>query len=265
MKIIEMLKHDISRKDHADTAVLILCAGSGERWGNHLGIPKQLIRFSGETLLHRMVRLLKENGVSNVICVARDCRLKLEEIPSLEPEHCAYTVETLLSTSQLWARRTIVLLGDVYFTQHAIRKIIAFDGNLGVFGRPWPSAYSHSNHGEIFGMSFDSSTAKEVECAANAARNLAIKGERGNLWDFYHCFTGLPLNSGRVESKFFHPIDDLTNDFDTPGYYEKVAVRYHLASSKRIIDKALLAACLVSLAPMHWIGRLTKRSKARKT
>ena len=41
----------------------ILANGDGKRWGNYMGVPKQLLEIDGETILHRMVRLLREEGV----------------------------------------------------------------------------------------------------------------------------------------------------------------------------------------------------------
>lgn len=54
----------------------IITAGGNPRgqryWKNHLGRPKHLIQMppGGETLLQRSVRLLRENGVEDVLIVA---------------------------------------------------------------------------------------------------------------------------------------------------------------------------------------------------
>lgn len=41
----------------------ILANGEGTRWHNYKGVPKQLIEIDGETILSRMVRLLRAEGV----------------------------------------------------------------------------------------------------------------------------------------------------------------------------------------------------------
>lgn len=43
--------------------VIILADGNGTRWGMYKGVEKQLLKIDGETLLDRMIRLCKENGM----------------------------------------------------------------------------------------------------------------------------------------------------------------------------------------------------------
>lgn len=239
----------------SDVRVLLLCAGSGVRWNNYLGIPKQLIEFHGEPILKRTVRLLRLNGIDDIVCVTRDSNLHLPGTVVFEPKAYRWTAETIESTIMLWAKRTIILLGDVYFTHRAIQKILSFSGDIDVFGRAWPSAYSLCNHRELFAICFNGKGAKLVQTAINEALNSAKKGAWGNLWDIYHHITGLPLDSGRIESLVFRSIDDMTNDFDTPEEYERVAYRYHLTTSPQIIDQILIRLLLAALKPFHLIIR----------
>ena len=46
--------------------VYILADGEGLRWNNWGGVPKQLLKVNGETLLDRMIRLYKENGIDDI-------------------------------------------------------------------------------------------------------------------------------------------------------------------------------------------------------
>jgi len=59
--------------------VLILCAGDGSRWGNYLGVPKQLVTINGETLLDRTIRLLRENQIADITIVSNDNKLKVKD------------------------------------------------------------------------------------------------------------------------------------------------------------------------------------------
>ena len=47
----------------------IMADGEGTRWNNWGGVPKQLIVINDETLLNRMCRLLKENGITDITIV----------------------------------------------------------------------------------------------------------------------------------------------------------------------------------------------------
>ena len=52
--------------------VVIMCAGNGTRWNNYLGVPKHLINIGGETLIERVVRLLRNNNVGDIYITVKD-------------------------------------------------------------------------------------------------------------------------------------------------------------------------------------------------
>jgi hypothetical protein len=241
----------------ADEVILLLCAGEGTRWGDFLGVPKQLVAFGEEPLLRRTVRLLAELGyAANTVCVTTDHRLMLEGVATFEPTGYRWTVETLLSTQSLWGRRVIVLLGDVFFTRRSLLRIMSCHCPIACFGRPWPSAYAGCNHGEIFALGFSSYCADGVRRGIARAMAAAANGEWGNLWDLYDVMTGFPIGSNRTESRLFHVIDDLTNDFDTPAAYLRVARRYRWASSHNRLAHIALRAWMLALGPVHFATRV---------
>ena len=134
------------------TKVLILCAGESTRWGNYLGVPKQLILINGESLLERMVRLLRAQGYYDIEVISHDERLLLSNCGFFKPSRFRWTVESLLSTHSLWKDKTLVLLGDVFFTEPAIYTIINSGQGIHIYGRPGPSKYTFSQYGEIFAI-----------------------------------------------------------------------------------------------------------------
>ncbi len=242
---------DTVDKRRNNIRVLLLCAGKGDRWKNHLGVPKQLIEFHGEPILHRTVRLLRFNGVKDILCVTRDPKLHAPSTVMFKPHACRWTVETIASTQTLWSERTVILLGDVYFTHRAIQKIISFKGDIAIFGRASPSVYTACGHRELFAISFNAVGTKSVKKAINTTLKAVKSGAWGNLWDIYHSIAGLPLDSGCVEPLLFRSIDDLTNDFDTPMNYKRSAHRYWLTTSPRIIDRLLIRLWLAAITPFH--------------
>ena len=46
---------------------IIMADVDGKRWNNYIGIPKHLIEINGEPILARTVRLLKENGIDDIV------------------------------------------------------------------------------------------------------------------------------------------------------------------------------------------------------
>ncbi len=81
--VLNMMKIEKNKKINAVTSAVILCAGTGDRWNNYLGIPKQLIEIGGETLLDRAIRLLKRDGVSDIHVVTHNQLLKQEGIKNI--------------------------------------------------------------------------------------------------------------------------------------------------------------------------------------
>lgn len=245
--------------------VLLLCAGDGTRWGEYLGVPKQLIGFGGEPLLSRTVRHLREFGVpTQPICVTHDPRLHLKHTVPFRPVASRWTVETLASTRPLWRDRTIVLLGDVFFTRRALRRVLRTEDEVVFFGRRWPSAYTMSDHGEIFALSFSQKRWDLVlrACATVARVAKAKQNAWGNLWDLYHTITGFPLGCTATEDNMFTIIDDMTSDFDTPHAYTRCEVRYRWAASGSVLDKVRLLMALCVSLPQHVPWRLGWRVPA---
>lgn len=129
----------------------ILANGEGTRWHNYKGVPKQLIEIDGETILSRMVRLLKENGVpkkdiiicgpfkdanaTNIITKSKTKREVFEEVAGLAKGPFG------------------ILYGDCYYTEACIKELTTrpvkkFDEFFTTTpnpntGCPWPEGYAH--------------------------------------------------------------------------------------------------------------------------
>lgn len=198
--------------------ILILAAENQKRWGDHEH-PKQLVDIGGEALLARLVRQCRERDHEPVI-VTHDERLNLSE-KSFVPAARRWTVETLLSTRELWKDRTIVLLGDVIFTEEALDKIILNRSLIQVFGRKELRYRLVGRHYEIFALSFDRSQHRQINDTFREilAREPAKGG--GKLRAFYEKHCGLPFGSNQHEDVVFYPIEDWTEDIDEPEDYEQ--------------------------------------------
>jgi hypothetical protein len=232
----------------ASVKALILCAGSGKQWGEYLGRPKQLIVIDNESLLDRMARLLRDHGVTDIDIVSNDDRLRIAGCGFFRPTRYRWTVQTLLSTRELWRERTLVLLGDVYYSEAAIRTIIRFKGNLRVFGRPGRSSFTHKRR-EIFALSFDSSCTSDVVQSASVVLEHAMAGGMGKLTQLYRSLVGFPLERyDKYEREVFLTINDLTDDFDHPKQYDRFLRRYRWATSTNSIERLAITIWLRTLA-----------------
>jgi len=220
-----------------ETRVLILCAGDGERWGEYLGGPKQLAPIGGRPLLVRTVdQVEKQFGVLPVI-VTQDPRLHVTRCQSFYPERRRWVVETFLSTRRLWSLRTVVLLGDVLYTDGAMATFLQNAVGLVIFGRRGASAFSGKRYGELFGVSFTRQYHEfVVDCLDHVIAD-AEGGARGKLWDF--CFFAEAHQLPRLQPATFCEIHDYTEDFDSPQEYRYLKRLYEWAISPSPVLRTL--------------------------
>jgi hypothetical protein len=207
---------------------IIMSAGRGSRWktergiktwDNYLGIPKQLIRVNGETLLARTIRLLEEGGVQSIFVSV--------------PEHGFYGdlgVPEIVNKGTYEIDRfypikgegtVLYLYGDVYYTEEAMNSIL--NENYEFFGRRGKSKLGSKNHSEMFAVKADNT---KVKLHVNKLKELFDAGviKRCIGWDLFKSFYNLPLSPEKVPSdgfKHLFIINDLTDDFDNPNDYER--------------------------------------------
>lgn len=219
----------LSKKINKQTKILILCAGAGIRWGNYMGIPKQLIPINGESLLARMVRLLNKEGLYNIEIISNDKKLMLNGCGFFKPSKSNFTVETIRSTCNLWDRNTIILLGDVYYTKSTLKKITKNKINeIQIFGRPLLNKGPKFSGAEIFAISFNRYQHELLlNHIAIVCRN-AENGGNGKLWDLFKSIEFDPAYNHMNDKNIFVPIRDNTNDFDSPEEYIQNLKKYNL-------------------------------------
>lgn len=236
---------------------LILCAGSGERWHNYQGVPKQLLEFGGETLLERSVRLLRSHNITNSIIVTRSPDMHIYNVRSFSPNKTAHIVDTVASTTALWSSRTIILLGDVFYSTNAMKRIVGSTELFRVFGRPWPSIYSGCTHGELFALSFAPEFHASLLLHLGRVSDHGNHGGRGNLWNLYQSILRFPYNSKLYEGDILSIIDDFTDDFDRPHEYDRAARRYEAYASAGLCGRfaAVTVRRILNPFPLVWLRR----------
>lgn len=92
--------------------------------------PRQLIEINGEPLVKRTIRLLKENGIKDVIITSHDKRFDNLGATRYEPKFNEYRPKLRLGywldafPKELLIEPITFLLGDVYYSEKAIKTII---------------------------------------------------------------------------------------------------------------------------------------------
>lgn len=211
------------------TQCIILCGGENSRWKGYRNTHrKHLIEIKGELLLDRTLRLVTTCSPTSMFVVVnkRDLNLYNSQLsittefyginPTVPHQTGAYK---FLSSKELWSQtgRTIVLLGDVWFSEEAIVKI--FDESTDdwtAFGRAGDSKCTGKPYGELFAQRFISYTEHEHNLMVLNEMYLAGTCRRSaSGWAHYQLMIGADPNLHTVGPRFVE-VDDFTEDFDCP-------------------------------------------------
>lgn len=215
-----------------NTRVLILCAGPGERWGDHGGAPKHLTEVEGEILLHRTVRQV--NAYTNDVCVIsppRDTRYNVEGAIRKAARHVPERgdADKYMSSRHLWNTkgRTVILLGDVWYTDEAMARIMRYRSVWTMYGRLGASQFTGYRYGECFAFSFHPKHHEEFDRALARAEAMKLAGRSG--WILYKIM-GMKQNPVNLWGKSVHTrrhveINDWTDDFDYPAQLDRFLER----------------------------------------
>lgn len=215
------------------TTCIILCGGSNARWGGYRGVArKHLVELEGERLINRTLRLVARYAPGRTVVVLHpdDREAYAAQLPaSVEffevPVAAAPELEAqkFLSSRALWnaAGRTIVLLGDVWFSEAALATIfVESPEEWTAFGRAGASRFTGCPWGELFAQRFTSSLehGEQLERLDAKYRNRTCRRAAAG-WAHYNLMIGRHPHAVGVGERYVE-IDDFTEDFDHPGDYD---------------------------------------------
>lgn len=93
--------------------------------------PRQLTKIKGEPIIARTIRLLKENGIKNIIITSHDTRFDNLGVKRYAPRYNDYNPEQKKGywvsafPIELLDKPIVFLMGDVYYSENAIKTIIS--------------------------------------------------------------------------------------------------------------------------------------------
>lgn len=199
---------------------VIMCGGSYEDFRT----PKQLTVIHGEPLVKRTIRLLRENGVTDIVITATDPRFSYLGVPRLNHKNSFVTKDGVSRGYWLDAfypafapdEKLTFLFGDVYYSENAIKTIVSYetDGNI-LFGNSVAKNEEHQNWGEPF--AYIVNDYKTFMRGVRAVKRLQDEGKTDRLpivWELYRYLNGLDINRQEVLDETYVCIDDETMDID---------------------------------------------------
>lgn len=203
---------------------IIMCGGTYDNWS----IPRQLSKINGEVIVARTIRLLKENGISDIAISSNDEVFEQFGVPVLKHRNNFY-VETTVKEGY-WVNAfypidgpVCYLFGDVYFSDEAIKTIINTQTDDIEFFASCPpySIYCAKQGGEPFALKVVNQD--HLRTAIDRVIELDKLGKWNRhpiVWELWQVIKGTPIN--HIDWNNFTPINDYTCDVDNPWDIPKI-------------------------------------------
>jgi hypothetical protein len=203
---------------------IILAGGRATRWN---GRAKHLLKVDGETLLDRMVRLLRERGVTDIV-MAGPYDLG---IPRVRTRDDGIDGRIAVMPYADPTGRTVLLMGDVWYSAAAMDAICSDGPEPRLFARFTGSETTGKKYGEIWANSFLPEHYLEVHRLLAAVLTLKRRRRirRAGWWECYclaHDRLGDIADHGDAVV-----IDDRTEDFDSPDDWKRWNARRGVLAS----------------------------------
>lgn len=194
------------------TRYVVMANGRGIRWGEHLGMPKHLIEYDGETLLRRIVRQVTERDPgSEIIISSKDPRYDTEGARRHAP--AVNELELDRFVPELITDDVCFLYGDTLYSNAAIERIVRTSTDeMRFLGNERGIVAVRVGDGELMNRHLDH------------VRRLFLAGEiescRG--WQLYQSYAGQAFGEVRLEYGFTLMAEP-TVGFNTPEEFEAFA------------------------------------------
>ena len=198
---------------------VIMCGGNYKSWET----PRQLSIVKGEVLVARTIRLLKENGITDIAITSKDKRFDNFGVPRIEHKNEFELSEDKKTIKGYWVDAFLpseepitYLYGDVYYSENAIKAIIETETNDVLF---FASRYIyHEGYSRQWEEPFAFKVVNQKrfrKCIdiCKRERDLGHTTREPISWELYRVLNGYNINKHIID-KGFIAIDDYTVDID---------------------------------------------------
>lgn len=197
---------------------IIMCGGD-----YHTDIPKQLLEVKGEPIVARTIRLLKENGITDISISATDDRFEQFGVPVLRHDNRYGNGGRWLEAFYPTEDPVCYVFGDVVFSPQAIKIIVETDTeSIQFFASAPPFTYMYTKDwAEPF--AFKVNNQKVFRERINNTIQLDKEGKfyrEPVSWELWQVIKGGPLNT--IIYSNYCTINDYTCDVDHPEDLPKI-------------------------------------------
>lgn len=194
---------------------MIFCLCNGEQSRYEANGPKQLVEVGDIPLLARTAMQTAKLG--QVMTVVTHNEMIKEFCSStflvhLEPIRPTENLcRTILQTSEWWEDNNIFLLGDVYYSNFIIEKILDDKSAIRFYG----------DHIELYGFVINGRDRMRLL----SELTVTAIGSPGKMWHLLRLIAEHPFNyhnPDEISSDLLYRVKDITCDIDTPEDYNKL-------------------------------------------
>ena len=196
-----------------------MCGGQYEKWDR----PKHLTELKGEPIVARTIRLLKENGVTDIAISSNNELFEQFGVPVLKHEN-PYRLPLEGRATSPWLdafypmeEPVCYIFGDVVFSPDAIKTIVSTDTDSIEFfasAKPLPDIYpKHWAEPFAFKVKDTRRFFKAIEVTKQYDEQGLFKRQPVS-WELWQVIKDTPLN--RVDYTNYTVINDYTCDIDSP-------------------------------------------------
>ena len=193
-------------------------------------IPRQLVEINGEPLLKRTIRLLKENGIENIILTGKDKRYKELGVELYSSEkndydyinHTGYWLNAF--DFELMNEPVCFIWGDVYFSEEAIKTIVETDTDSTMFFCSYnnDNEYYIKHHDEPLAYKVvDTDLFKEHITRVKEMKDKGLCCREPIVWEVYRSIHGQDINTHEMTTDFV-AINDISCDIDSAKDAEEI-------------------------------------------
>lgn len=205
-------------------------------------IPRQLIEINGEKLIQRTIRLLKENGINDIIITSHDKRFDNLGAVRYEPlfndykpkENKGYWLSAF--PIELIDEPLTFLLGDVYYSENAIKTIVKTKtASILFFCTSKKDGYSDKyikHHDEPLGFKVeDYNLFKNSIYGVKKLKDLGKTNREPITWELYRFINNIDVNKHELKDNYI-AINDESCDIDTEK--DVVLLQFKLGGNKMV-------------------------------
>lgn len=200
---------------------IIMAGGDYKHWEK----PRHLSIIRGEEVIGRTIRLLQENGIKDIAISSNNPIFEKYGIPVLKHDNL-YTCKWHDTEEGYWwncfypsKEPVCYILGDVYFSQEAIKKIVETEtDDIELFGSipPFTDDYI-KDHMEAFALKVVNQ--KHLHESIKKAEKLDKEGKfwrKPIIWELWEVIRGVPLQKNKQDKFIYNytKINDYTCDID---------------------------------------------------